>query len=207
MKKFILVICILLSSLAMGIDQRPEQIKIYETEIANSKDRDETAVILKEYEDYFKNYLVSISSNESEIFYLGDQYFKERKYERAGQIFSSNINSARNLFGAGTSYRVIGDYEKAIDFYSVAISLDPTMQEAYFGRGLAYRDIGRYNKAIDDIQVYMNYTPKLEGYLALGDIYLAEKNINMAREILQDGRRKFPQSKEISTMLTSTYAR
>ncbi|MGL5191933.1 MAG: tetratricopeptide repeat protein, partial [Cetobacterium sp.] len=90
---------------------------------------------------------------------------------------------------------------------SVAISIEPSMKEAYLGRGLAYRNLGRYNKAIDDIQIYMNYAPSVEGFLALGDIYLAEKKIDRAREVLQEGRRLYPQSKEISNMLTSTYSR
>lgn len=206
MKKIVLTIFIALSCLSMS-DQRPPYIASLERQIAASRDRDKAAVLMKEYETYFKNYLNSISGSESAIFYLGDQYFKQRKYERAGQIFSKNIDSARNLFGAGTSYRIIGDYEKAIDYYSVAISLDPSMEEAYLGRGLAYRDTGRYNKAIEDIQMYMNYNPKLEGYLALGDIYLAEKNVNMARQTLQEGRKKFPDSKEISSMLALTYSK
>ncbi|MEG0068384.1 tetratricopeptide repeat protein [Cetobacterium sp.] len=206
MKKLIGVIFIILN-LCVVADQRPPYIQTLENQIAREDDRDKAAVVIKEYEKYFKNYLNSISGNESEVFYLGDQYFRNRKYERAAQIFSSNIDSSRNLFGAATSYRFVGDYNKAVDFYSVAISLEPSMKEAYLGRGLAYRNLGRYNKAVDDIQMYMNYTPSVEGFLALGDIYLAEKKIDMAREVLQEGRRLFPQSREISSMLTSTYSR
>ena len=206
MKRIIGVLFIIFNICALA-DQRPPYIQTLESQISREDDRDKAAVIIKEYEKYFKSYLNSMSGNESGIFYLGDQYFRNRKYERAAQIFSSNIDSSRNIFGAATSYRFIGDYNKAVDFYSVAISLEPTMKEAYLGRGLAYRNLGRYNKAIDDIQVYMNYAPSVDGFLALGDIYLAEKKIDMAREILQEGRRLFPQSKEISAMLTSTYSR
>ncbi|WP_047393940.1 lipopolysaccharide assembly protein LapB [Cetobacterium sp. ZOR0034] len=206
MKKIFCLIFILLS-LGSFAEERPAQIQNLEAQIAREDDRDKAAVLIKEYERYFKSYLSSISSNENSIFYLGDQYFRNRKYERAAQIFSSNIDSSRNLFGAATSYRFIGDYNKAIDFYSVAITIEPSMKEAYLGRGLAYRNLGRYNKAIEDIQIYMNYSPTVEGFLALGDIYLAEKKIDRAREILQEGRRVYPQSKEISNMLTSTYSR
>ncbi|MGL4641737.1 MAG: tetratricopeptide repeat protein [Cetobacterium sp.] len=206
MKKIFCLIFILLS-LGIFAEERPAQIQNLEAQIAREDDRDKAAVLIKEYERYFKSYLSSISSNENSIFYLGDQYFRNRKYERAAQIFSSNIDSSRNLFGAATSYRFIGDYNKAIDFYSVAITIEPSMKEAYLGRGLAYRNLGRYNKAIEDIQIYMNYSPTVEGFLALGDIYLAEKKIDRAREILQEGRRVYPQSKEISNMLTSTYSR
>lgn len=206
MKKLIGILFLFLSLIALG-DQRPPYIQSLESQIAREDDRDKAAVLLKEYEKYFKSYINSISGDENQVFYLGDQYFRNRKYERAAQIFSSNIDSSRNLFGAATSYRFSGDYNKAIDFYSVAISIEPSMKEAYLGRGLAYRNLGRYNKAIDDIQIYMNYAPSVEGFLALGDIYLAEKKIDRAREILQEGRRLYPQSKEISNMLTSTYSR
>lgn len=206
MKKILSLIFILLS-LGVLAEERPAQIQNLEAQIAREDDRDKAAVLIKEYERYFKSYLSSISSNENSIFYLGDQYFRNRKYERAAQIFSSNIDSSRNLFGAATSYRFIGDYNKAVDFYSVAITIEPSMKEAYLGRGLAYRNLGRYNKAVEDIQIYMNYSPNVEGFLALGDIYLAEKKIDRAREILQEGRRIFPQSKDISNMLTSTYSR
>ncbi|MGL4358382.1 tetratricopeptide repeat protein [Cetobacterium sp.] len=206
MKKILSLIFILLS-LGVLAEERPAQIQNLEAQIAREDDRDKAAVLIKEYERYFKSYLSSISGNENSIFYLGDQYFRNRKYERAAQIFSSNIDSSRNLFGAATSYRFIGDYNKAVDFYSVAITIEPSMKEAYLGRGLAYRNLGRYNKAVEDIQIYMNYSPSVEGFLALGDIYLAEKKIDRAREILQEGRRIFPQSKDISNMLTSTYSR
>nr|WP_307775223.1 tetratricopeptide repeat protein [uncultured Cetobacterium sp.] len=206
MKKILGLLLICFSLTTFG-DERPPYIKNLEYQISIEKDRDKAAVLLKEYENYFKNYLNSIRSNEEAVFFLGDQYFRARKYERAAQIFSTNIDSARNLFGAATAYRFIGENEKAIDFYSVAISLDPSITEAYLGRGLAYRDLGRYNKAKDDIQIYMNYNPTVEGYLALADIYLAEKNTDSAREVLEDGRRKFPNSKELRELLTSTYSR
>lgn len=206
MKKILGMLFIVLSFVVLG-DERPGQIQNLENQIARQDDRDKAAVLIKEYERFFKSYLSSISSDENKIFYLGDQYFRNRKYERAAQIFSTNIDSSRNLFGAATSYRFIGDYNKAIDFYSVALSIEPSMKEAYLGRGLAYRNLGRYNKAVDDLEIYMNYSPTIEGFLAIGDIYLAEKKVNKAREVLQEGRKLHPQSKEISNMLTSTYSK
>ncbi|MGL4988836.1 MAG: tetratricopeptide repeat protein [Cetobacterium sp.] len=206
MKKIIGIFFIVLNLISLG-DERPSQIRNLESQISREDDRDKAAVLIKDYEKIFKDYLVSINSDENRVFYLGDQYFRNNKYERAAQIFSSNIDSSRNLFGAATSYRFIGEYNKAVDFYSVAISIEPSMREAYLGRGLAYRNLGRYNKAIDDFEIYMNYTQSIEGFLALADVYLAEKNTDRAREILQEGRRLYPGSKEISNMLTSTYSK
>lgn len=202
-KKILLMFALLIGFIYA--DQRPPAIQNYENLIAGQRDRDKAAVLIREYENYFRNYLNSISEDESGVFYLGDQYFKIRKYERAAQIFSANRKSARNLFGAATCYRFIGEYEKAIDFYSGALIINPGMSEAYLGRGLAYRDLGRYDRAKQDIEMYMQYEKSASGYILLGDIYLAEKDVERARSILQEGRRLYPDSKMINDILKSTY--
>lgn len=210
MKKIVLMIFIIFSVISFSdtnITQTPEELQRMEFEMEREEAREQTIKLIKLYESKFNEHLKSIRGNEEKVFNLGDEYFKQRKYERAAKIFSSNISSARNLFGAGTCYRFIGQYNKAIDFYSEAINKDPSMKEAYLGKGLAYRELGQYNKAIDNINVYMNYGETVEGFLALGDIYLAEKQIYRAREILQKGRKKFPKSKAISEMLISTYSK
>lgn len=204
MKKILVVLLLMLGMSALA-DERPPYIQSLENQIAAERDRDRAAVLMREYESFFRSYLNSIKGSESSIFFLGDQYFRIRKYERAAQIFSSNTSSARNLFGAATCYRFIGEYDKAVDFYSVAISESPSMREAYLGRGLAYRNVGNYDRAIQDIQRYLQLGSSPAGYIALGDIYLAQKNIDKARAILQEGRRLYPDSQGINDVLKATY--
>lgn len=204
MKRFIGILLFIIGLTSFS-DERPPYIQTLESRIAGERDRDKVAVLMKEYENYLKSYLNAIKESESSVFFLGDQYFKERKYERAAQIFSVNTNSARNLFGAATSYRFIGDYDRAVDFYSVAISENPSMREAYLGRGLAYRNTGNYDRAIQDIQRYLQLGSSPAGYIVLGDIYLAQKNMDKARNILQEGIRTYPNSQVISNMLKATY--
>lgn len=206
MKKILWIAFIIFNTFILA-DERPPYIRQLEAQISTEKDRTKVSTLLKERDDYMKNYLNSISQSESSVFYLGDQYFKERKYEKAAQIFSSNTDSVRNLFGAATSYRLIGKYEKAIDFYSVALNLNPNLKEAYLGRGLAYRNIDKTGKASEDIQIYLRISPNPEGFLALADIYLSEKKIDKAKATLQEGRKLFPQSKEITQMLSSIYSK
>lgn len=205
MKKIILGLFFIFASMTIFSEQRLEKIIELETKISRENDRDKAAVLLKEYEKYFEEYLKEIESDEEKIFFLGDQYFKVKKYERAGEIFSRNIDSTRNLFGAATSYRIIGEYEKAIDFYSVLLSQDSNFKEGYLGRGIAYKNLGKYGKAKEDIQIFLSYGAAEEGYLALADIYLAEKDTKSARDILTEGIKQFPKSKEISEMLILTY--
>ena len=72
MKKLIGIIFLFLSFMTMS-DQRPSYIQSLESQIARENDRDKAAVLLKEYEKYFKSYINSISNNENQIFYLGDR--------------------------------------------------------------------------------------------------------------------------------------
>ena len=162
---------------------------------------------MKDYEKQFKNYLQQNSNNEALIFNLGDQYFKDGKYERARDIFASNPNSSRNLFGAGTTSRFIGDYNLAIDYYTSALNLQPLIVECYLGRGLSYRNIGEYNKAIEDLTRYKNMTGNENAYLALGDIYMAMGNYSKAKGILEEGRSKYPNSQEIKDMLVTIFSK
>lgn len=206
-KKIIGCLFLLCSVFALGVDYRPDNIKTLEAKIAREKDRDKVAPMVKEYNEEFNDYLNSIANNEELIFNLGDQYFKNNRYEAAKNIFSKNIDSSRNLFGAGTTSRFLGDYNKAIDYYTESLSKEPLIPEAYLGRGLAYRNIGEYKKAIEDFNTYKSYYDNESVYLALGDIYMAMGNYGKARGILEVGRGKFPNSKEIQEMLITIYSK
>ncbi|MBC2855835.1 MAG: tetratricopeptide repeat protein [Cetobacterium sp.] len=205
-KKLISLIFILLTS-AVFSDYRPQEIINLESEISREKDRDKVAVLLQRYENIFKGYINSISDNEELIFGLGDQYFRAGKYERAKTIFGKNIDSSRNLFGAATAARFIGDYNVAIDYYTESLDKYPVISEAYLGRGIAYRNIGEYKKAVDDLEKYKSYKKTETVYMGLGDIYIVMGNYGKAKEILEEGRREYPNSTKINEMLTTVFSK
>jgi len=66
---------------------------------------------------------------------MGFCYFKLRKHENAIRCFKKIIGldpgSAINYANIGSNYRDMGDRKKAIEFYTTAINIDPTIEFAW----------------------------------------------------------------------------
>ena len=50
----------------------------------------------------------------------------------------------------GITYRLKGEIDRAIEDYSKAIELDPSLDYAYYNRGIAYYERQKYDRAIED---------------------------------------------------------
>lgn len=188
-------------------DCRPPEIAVLETAITNEKVREKTTPMIRYYEKFFRTYLEEISSDPEKIYRLGNQYFINRKYERAKDIFSKNIDTADNLFGAAVTNRFLGYDLTAIDYYSEVIYMSPNISEAYLGRGICYRNIGRYKEALADFLKYKQMKNTEEAYTALGNIYILREEYEKAKKILTEGRVLYPDSKLISDLLVRAYAK
>lgn len=188
-------------------DYRPPEIAALETAITNEKVREKTAPMVKYYETFFRNYVNEISSDPEKIYNLGNQYFINRKYERAKDIFSKNIDTPDNLFGAAVTNRFLGNDSTAADYYSEVIYMNPNLAEAYLGRGICYRNTGKYKEALGDFLKYKSMKNTEEAYTALGNIYLLREEYERAKKILTEGRLLYPDSKLISDLLVKAYAK
>ncbi|MFH1403693.1 MAG: tetratricopeptide repeat protein [Candidatus Altiarchaeota archaeon] len=65
------------------------------------------------------------------------------------------------LHNLANDYYKLGDFMKAIEHYTKAISLKPDMIESYFNRGLAYTRINDFRKALDDHTRVIELKPDL----------------------------------------------
>src|SRR5690348_6116868 len=61
----------------------------------------------------------------------------------------STMNAA-SVYVEGDNYREKGQYDQAIESYTVAIAHDPGLFHAFNGRGLAYLEQGKYDRALED---------------------------------------------------------
>src|SRR5258708_12171852 len=50
----------------------------------------------------------------------------------------------------GAVYRLLREYQRALEDYTHAIELDPTSSYPYTGRGAVYRDLREYQQALED---------------------------------------------------------
>ena len=188
-------------------DYRPADIAAVEDAIYRETVREKILPMMKYYEKAFNEYLEKISDNSEKIYQLGNQYFINRRYEKAKDIFSKNIDTVDNLFGAAVTNRFLGYDRTAIDYYSEIIYREPKIAEPYLGRGICYRNLGQYKEALSDFLKYKSMKNTEEAYTSLGNIYILREEYEKAQRILQEGRVLYPNSKLINDLLIRAYAK
>lgn len=188
------------------MSQRWERIKELDQQISFDRDKWRLQKNYKEYKKEFDIYMDYLQNNSNELFNVGDYYFKNGRYEKAYEVFLRDNTNIKNIFGAATSARFLNDNENALRLYTQSIEMDPNFYEAYLGRGVINRNIGNYSEAINDFNKYMKYRQDEAVYTGLGDVYMITKNYGEAKNILEVGRNRYPNSKVIKDMLIRLYA-
>jgi tetratricopeptide (TPR) repeat protein len=64
----------------------------------------------------------------------------------------------------GNRYSRNAVYDRAIDDYTTAISMDPELAEAFYSRGCSYYEIGRYDDSIADLTRAIEINPSADAY-------------------------------------------
>lgn len=188
-------------------DPRPAEIATIEDRVGRETIREKAAAMLRYYNKAFSSYLEKISNDSGKIYELGNYYFVNGQYEKARDVFSKNITSIENLFGAATTNRFLGDYEAAIAYYSEVIYMNPNLPEPYLGRGICYRNKEKTREALADFLKYKSMKNSEEAYAALGNIYILRKDYSNAKFILNEGKLLYPKSKIISDLLVRAHGR
>lgn len=204
MKKAIAVLFLALSTAGFGMTS---YLRSIEGQMSSVKDAGRRAELTQQYNSAYRSYLNSIQGNPEQIFSFGESLFADGKYEKAREVFSKDVKSIKNLFGAATTSRFLGDDALAVDYYSEVLDRNPKFYEANLGRGICYRNLGQYDKALSDLQIYMQNKPTMEIYMGLGDLYMLMGRVEDAKRILEAGRAKYPNSSEIRELLVTVYSK
>ena len=157
------------------------------------------------YEQELNSYLEMYSYDSDRIFYLANEYMLLNNYHRANKIFLKDNKDIKNVFGAATTYRFMGQNENAIQKYTQAISMNPNFAESYLGRGLANRNLDNYDSAVNDLQIYISKTGAHDGYVALADVYFKMGKNKEAYGIASQGLAKYRDSKILRTLANNIY--
>lgn len=99
-------------------------------------------------------------------------------------FFSSGISGTETdvHFQKGVGYINEGDYQKAIEEFNWALSIDPKYVNAYCGIGIAYLNQKKYKEAIEALEKAITLDPqKAIAYYLLGMAY--EEIMNYERAI------------------------
>lgn len=176
-------------------EYRPESLIEIDEQIMNPANRALLAQLNLKYEQELKAYLEKYSYDSDKIFYLANEYMLLNNYNRANKIFLKDDKDIKNIFGAATTYRFMGQNENAIQKYTEAISMNPNFAESYLGRALANRNLDNYDSAINDLKIYISKTGAHDGYIALADVYFKIGKNKEAYDIAIQGLGKYRDSK------------
>ncbi len=124
---------------------------------------------IAEYEKYLRDILRDEYplSETSQLALLQLQNGLELRNEAVASIKKKilsdpDIDSAANWYDRGSGQRDIGNYDKAIDYFSKAIEKDSDYSAAYFERGYCYDKIGNLDLAISDLTNAIDFNNKWE---------------------------------------------
>ncbi len=90
-----------------------------------------------------------------EAYEAGMDFLMGNQYAGAVTAFSQAIEVSPtylHYYHRGRAYMGMEEYQKAIDDFNAAISLNPALKGAYFQRGKAYRKTGARKKGLKDIE-------------------------------------------------------
>ncbi|WP_320046082.1 tetratricopeptide repeat protein [uncultured Ilyobacter sp.] len=163
----------------------------------------------KEYYEMFEKYLAKTEYADSDkIFQLGSMYFRDNLYEKANNIFIKEKNhDERNIFGAATTYRFLGEYRKAALLYGKILQVNPEFYEAYLGRGISYQLLGDYGRAAKDFEICLEYKKNINLYTGLANMYINMERYNSAKETLEKAQKDYPGSQDIKRLLIEVYSK
>ena len=214
MKKIALgMVTFLLSSIfVMGeaapiYEYRNDALKKIDDQMTKERDRQRLKKLNIQFEEALNEYIESTNRNSNVIFQLGDQYFRMNQLERAEKIFAIDKSDIRNVFGVATTARFLGKNQEAISRYNEVLNMNPSFYEAYLGRGIANRNLKNYDSAISDFREYLEYKQDEYVYAGIGDIYMATDRYAEAKNILEQGRGLFPNSKILRELLSKVYGK
>ena len=204
MKKVLGILLVILSvnGFANALD-----LHSMDDQLQTIKDPTKRLEMSQRYNESYRNYLNSIKGNPDRVFSFGESFFVRGKYEKARDIFSKDVTRIKNLFGAATTSRFLGDNDLAVDYYSEILDRAPNFYEAHLGRGISYRNLKKYEKALADFQYCLHSKESEESYVALGDLYMIMGRIAEAKRTLEAGRAKFPNSSRIKELLVTVYSK
>lgn len=140
-------------------------------------------------------------------FQLCRLYWRLGDTNRALQACRGTVVSAD--YWLGTGYRALdaGRHEEALALFEVAAFTAPGRAEAWRRYGRALLDAARPEEAIVALErvLFLVPVPEADVYRALAEAYLAVENLTMARDVLDEGLRHYPDQREFYGTMADSF--
>lgn len=157
------------------------------------------------------NKSLSISKN------FEENILASRKYHWVN-IFNSGVKAYKKGVDSQNedSSRVF--LNRAADSFETAIAIEPDSMDTYKNLAFVYMNAGDYDKAIDPLKVMVEKEQDIDGYRYLGEILYekaaklestdstaAMKVYDEAIDVLEEGRKNYPNNQDILLALSNSY--
>ena len=120
--------------------------------------------------------------------------------------FTTFSQNAKKLFKSGSQYSKIGSFEKAIELYSEAISLNPKFSKAIEARANAYEEISKYEMAAEDYETLTELEPKdSKLYFKAGSLYCKVEKYEKAIPLLKTVSELAPENADCYYLKSQSY--
>jgi len=156
--------------------------------------RDKEAEALSQEDIFIKLMLKEAPQQPFPIF-----IYNVEKVKNPHKIPSKVFKDSIFLLDKGNYFFSLGNYDKAIESYKKAITVNPSFVSCYYNLGVTYSILGRYSESIKNFETVVSIQP-LNGYpyLYLGWIYKRLENPGMSEHYLKIARRIFASQDDIS---------
>jgi tetratricopeptide (TPR) repeat protein len=117
--------------------------------------------------EYFNNALKINPKSTEVIYFIGKFYQDAGKIKQAidayNKLLEMNPKNKNALYNLGAiEYANSKNLEKAKEYFTNAINVDPQYGEAYFGRGVCFEDSKDFDNAIADYKLAVQYKPNYD---------------------------------------------
>jgi len=89
----------------------------------------------------------------------GDILFQLKRYEEAIKEYETDLEKDENLYAIAHTYFTLGDYERAINYFNKAISINSENPYYYEGKARALFLLGKINEAYEEIKRAIEIDP------------------------------------------------
>lgn len=98
----------------------------------------------------------------SQHYNKGIEYYKQGKYDQAGEEFKKALELKPNhvyaMYGLGNTYYCKAQYDEAIKTYLNAIKINPDYPKVHYSLSLAYRKLGMEREAEKEKEIFRKLT-------------------------------------------------
>jgi tetratricopeptide (TPR) repeat protein len=136
-------------------------------------------------------------THEQTLYHLATAYARTNQHDKVQSAIDrlAQVNPAAAFEVQGNYSASQGEYEKAIEYYDMALKADSTWVNAPNMKSYAYQRMGQFKNALETAQQYLAQNPVGYAYYRVARCYLLGGDFEAAKRTIESGLPHFPDSR------------